>query len=72
VTIAIKPDSYLSSPPTARPANASGKLTWLQYAAKRAYQAKVKPDHASARFALFIGSELSPLGAHGARSGRAV
>lgn len=36
-------------------ANATGKLTWLQYAGKRSFQEKIKPDHALAKFAVLLG-----------------
>lgn len=32
-----------------------GKLTWLQYAGKRAFQEKIRPDHALAKFAILLG-----------------
>ncbi len=31
------------------------KLTWLQYAGKRSFQEKIKPDHALAKFAVLLG-----------------
>ncbi len=30
-------------------------MTWLQYAAKRAWRDKVRPDHAQAKFAAKLG-----------------
>jgi len=72
LTIVSKTEEHRPQHQQSASAAAPRKLNWLQYAAKRAHREKVVPDHTTARFALFLGSNRSPFNLAGKSTGGAT